>query len=62
MMKKRKLTILSLIMLVVIGLFGSNLFAQNKQDYKMNNIEAERYITVSRQLVDEDNLPLAKKR
>ncbi len=59
-MKKGKLTILSLITLVVVGLLSSNLFAQNKQDYKMSNIEAERFITVSRQQIDADNLPLAK--
>lgn len=60
MIKKSKLTILSLVALVAIGLFSSNLFAQNKQDYKMSNIEAERYITVSREQIDADNLPLAK--
>ena len=60
MMKKGKLTILSLITLVIIGLLSSNLFAQNKQEYKMSNIEAERFITVSRQQIDADNLPLAK--
>ena len=59
-MKKRKLTILSLITFMIIGLLSSNLFAQNKQDYKMSNIEAERFITVSRQQIDADNLPLAK--
>lgn len=60
MMKKRKLTILSLMVLVFVGLFSSNVFAQNKQDYKMSNIEAERFITVSREQIDADNLPLAK--
>lgn len=60
MIKKRKLTILSLVTLLFIGVLSSNLFAQNKQDYKMSNIEAERFITVSRQQIDADNLPLAK--
>lgn len=59
-MKKGKLTILSLVALVAMGLFSSNLFAQNKQDYKMSNIEAERFIVVSREQIDADNLPLAK--
>jgi hypothetical protein len=59
-MKKNKLTILSLITLVIIGLFSSNLFAQNQQDYKMDNIQAEHYITISREQIDADNLPLAK--
>jgi len=59
-MKKGKLTILSLVTLITIGLLSSNLFAQNKQEYKMSNIEAERFITVSRQQIDADNLPLAK--
>lgn len=59
-MKKNKLSILSLVAFVIIGLFSSTLFAQNKQDYKMSNIEAERYIKVSREQIDADNLPLAK--
>ena len=60
MIKKSKLKILSLVALVAIGLFSSSLFAQNRQDYKMSNIEAERLITVSRQQVVADNLPLAR--
>ena len=57
MIKKSKLTILSLVALVAIGLFSSSLFAQ---DYKMSNIETERLIKVSRQQIDADNLPLAR--
>jgi len=59
-MLKRKITILSLVILVVVGLLSSNLVAQNQQDYKMDNIKAEHYITLSRELIDKDNLPLAK--
>jgi Tfp pilus assembly protein PilF len=57
---KRKITILSLIVLAIFGLLSSNLVAQNKQDYNMNNIEAEHYIQLSRELIEKDNLPLAK--
>ena len=60
MIKKTKLTILGLTILVVVGLLSSNLFAQNQQDYKMDNIKAEHYITISREQIDADNLPLAK--
>ena len=60
MIKKEKLTILSLIVFVVIGLFSSNLFAQNKQDYNMDNIKSEHYIKISREQIDADNLPLAR--
>ena len=60
MIKKGKITVLSLIILVVVGLFSSNVFAQNKQDYKMDNIKAEHYIKISREQIDADNLPLAR--
>ncbi len=59
-MKKGKLTLISLIALFVVGILSSNLFAQNKQDYNMDNIQAEHYITISREQIDADNLPLAK--
>ena len=57
MVKKSKLIILSLVTSVAVGLFSPSLFGQ---DYKMSNIEAERYIKISREQVDADNLPLAK--
>jgi Tfp pilus assembly protein PilF len=60
MIKKSKLAILSLIVMVAAGLFSSGLFAQNKQDYNMNNIKAEHYIKISREQIDADNLLLAK--
>ena len=60
MIKKRKLTIFSLMASIIVGLLSSNLFAQNKQDYNMDNIKAEHYIKISREQIDADNLPLAK--
>ncbi len=59
-MKKEKLIIATLISIAVIGIFSSNLSAQNKQDYKMDEIGAKHYITISREEIDKNNLPLAK--
>jgi hypothetical protein len=58
--KKEKFIIANLIIITVIGLFSSNLSAQNKQNYKMDNIGAKHYITISREEIDKNNLPLAK--
>ena len=59
-MNKKGLITLALASLVTIGAFSINLSAQNKQDYRMDNIQAEHYITISREEVDKNNLPLAK--
>ena len=60
MKKSSKITIVGLVVVVFIGLFSTNLFAQNRQDYKMSNVKAEHYIKISREEVEKDNLPLAK--
>ena len=59
MIKKSKITILSLAVLVFIGLFSSTLFAQNKQEYSMNKTLCAHYVKLSREMVENDNLPLA---
>ena len=60
MKNKGKITILALITMAVIGLVSTNLFAQNKQNYNMDMIKSEHYITISREQIDADNLPLAR--
>ena len=60
MKNKGKITVLSLITVAIIGLLTTNLFAQNKQNYNMDMIKSEHYITISREQIDADNLPLAR--
>ena len=60
MKNKGKITILSIIALVIIGLVTTSLFAQNKQNYNMDMIKSEHYIKTSREQIDADNLALAK--
>ena len=45
---------------IIVGLLGINLSAQNRQEYNMNKAECAKYVKLSRQMVDGDNLPLAK--
>ncbi len=59
-MRRAKITVLSLIALVIIGLVTTNLFAQDRQDYNMDMIKSKHYIKVSREQIDADNLALAK--
>ncbi len=60
MIKKSKIAILGLVVLVCVGLFSSTLFAQNKQEYSMNKALCAHYVKLSREMVESDNLPLAK--
>lgn len=57
-MKKSGLLILSLFILLFIGF--QNLSASNAQEYKMNKALCEKYIKLSREAMDEDNVPLAQ--
>jgi len=45
---------------VVLGLLGINLSAQNRQEYRMNKAECAKYVKLSRNMVEAQNLPLAK--
>ena len=57
---KKKILAFILGFLAITGFFAINASAQNQQSYKMDNIQAQHYITLSRQEVDNNNLPLAK--
>ena len=57
-MKKSGLFILSLLVLLFIGF--QNLSASNTQEYKMNKALCEKYIKLSREALDQDNVPLAQ--
>ena len=57
-MKKSVLLILSFFILLFIS-FG-NLSASNTQEYKMNKALCEKYIKLSREAIEEDNVPLAQ--
>ncbi len=59
-MKIKKLIIAVIGVGVLLGLLGINLSAQNRQDYSMNKTLCAHYVQLSRQMVDNDNLPLAK--
>ena len=59
-MKKNKIAILSLAVLVCVGIFSTTLSAQNKQEYSMNKTLCAHYVKLSREMVESDNLPLAK--
>jgi len=59
-MKKSKLAVIGLITLVCVGLFSTTLFAQNRQEYSMNKTLCKHYVQLSREMVENDNLPLAK--
>ena len=59
-MKKNKIAIFSLVILVCVGLFSTTLSAQNKQEYSMNKALCAHYVKLSRDMVENDNLPLAK--
>jgi hypothetical protein len=54
-----KLKLFALFALIIAGL-TSALLAQNKQDYNMDNVKSEHYIEISREQIEEGNLPLAK--
>jgi hypothetical protein len=45
---------------LILGLFGINLSAQNRQNYSMDKTLCAHYVKLSRQEVIGDNLPLAK--
>ncbi len=55
-MKKRLIT---LVLIAALGVFAINLLAQNRDFYKMDNIQAEHYINASRTEVNKNNLSLA---
>ena len=59
-MKIKKLIIGIIGLGVLLGLLGINLSAQNRQNYNMNKTLCAHYVKLSRQMVDGDNLPLAK--
>lgn len=48
-----------MILLLIVGFLSVNLPAQNRYYYKMDNIQAEHYISVSRTEVQNSNLNLA---
>jgi hypothetical protein len=60
MMNKKNLITVALLGLLGVGVITANLFAQNRQEYKMDNAAAEHYINLSREQIDNDNLPLAQ--
>jgi hypothetical protein len=59
-MKIKKLIIAVLGLGMLLGLLGINLSAQNKQNYSMDKTLCAHYVKLSREMVDSDNLPLAK--
>ncbi len=59
-MKIKKLIIAVLGLGMLLGLLGINLSAQNKQNYSMDKTLCAHYVKLSREMVDGDNLPLAK--
>jgi hypothetical protein len=60
MIKRSKLITWGILGVLTVGIITTNLFAQNRQNYDMDIIKAEHYITISREQIDADNLPLAK--
>jgi len=60
MIKRKKLTVIGLVIALTIGLLTTNLFAQNRQEYNMNKAQCAYYVKLSREMVEKDNLPLAR--
>jgi len=59
-MKIKKIVLAIIGVGLLFGLFGINLSAQNRQEYSMNKALCEHYVKLSREMVEKDNLPLAK--
>lgn len=59
-MNSKKLIIGAMITASLIGFGSLNLSASNSQDYKMSKNECAHFIKISREAIDNDNLPLAQ--
>ncbi|MFK5881052.1 MAG: hypothetical protein QM482_02460 [Sulfurospirillum sp.] len=59
-MRIKKLIIAVMGLGLLLGLLGINLSAQNSQNYSMDKVLCAHYVKLSRQMVSNDNLPLAK--
>jgi len=59
-MNKKGFLTLIVAILITVGIFAINLPAQNRQNYTMDNVQAEHYIKISREEIDKNNLPLAR--
>ena len=59
-MKPAKIISLFAAILIGIGLFSISLSAQNRQEYRMNKAECAHYVKLSREMVEKNNLQLAK--
>ncbi|WP_331774839.1 hypothetical protein [Sulfurospirillum sp. 1612] len=55
----KKKTVWAIILLLAVGILSINLPAQNRYYYKMDNIQAEHYISAARAEVQNNNLNLA---
>ncbi len=59
-MNYRKTLSIVTVVLLGLGMLSVNLSAQNRQEYRMNKAECAHYVQLSREMVDKNNLQLAK--
>ncbi len=59
-MTRKKTTALIALILIALGTMSVSLSAQNQQSYRMDRAECARYLQLSREQVEKNNLPLAK--
>jgi Tfp pilus assembly protein PilF len=59
-MNHKKIVSIVAAILLGIGALSINLSAQNRQEYRMNKSECAHYVQLSREMVDKNNLQLAK--
>jgi len=59
-MNNKKIISIVLAVLMGLGVLSLSLSARNQQDYRMNRAECARYLQLSREQVEKDNLSLAK--
>ncbi len=59
-MNTRKIISVALALVFGLGVLSLTLSAQNRQDYRMDKAQCAHYVKLSREMVEKDNLPLAK--